>query len=287
MEDLNKNQIVLLTLLVSFVTSIATGIITTSLLQVAPVEVTRNINSIVEKTIQTAAPVNALVSTPSSQNNSGQGVTTTTIVVNEDDAVTQSINKNVQSVVRLSEYNPLAQTSDLYGIGVLITKDGVIATDRKTITPGYTYSGVLNDGTHITVTPMAVDKNTNFILFKASLPDGKTSYTFVPATLARQEPQLGQTVIGIGGDTTNATAIGRVISLQTKDATVGTTTTKYLAGINTDVSSKDLVDGAPLLNLSGEVIGMQLEGSTGNSFTPISILQAELPALQASSPKVQ
>ena len=43
-DDLNKNQIILLTLLISFVTSIATGIITTSLLQEAPVEVTRNIN---------------------------------------------------------------------------------------------------------------------------------------------------------------------------------------------------------------------------------------------------
>jgi uncharacterized membrane-anchored protein YitT (DUF2179 family) len=60
MEDLNKNQIVLLTLLVSFVTSIATGIMTTSLLQVAPVEVTRNINRIVEKTIETVTPANPL-----------------------------------------------------------------------------------------------------------------------------------------------------------------------------------------------------------------------------------
>ncbi len=87
MEDLNKNQIVLLTLLVSFVTSIATGIMTASLLQEAPIEVTRNINSIVEKTIETVVP--ATPSTPQKE--------ITTVVVKEEDRVIESINKNVKT----------------------------------------------------------------------------------------------------------------------------------------------------------------------------------------------
>ena len=82
MEDLNKNQIVLLTLLVSFVTSIATGIITVTLLQEAPIEVTRNINRIVEKTIETVTP--GTVTTTQKE--------VTTVVVKEEDLIIDSIN---------------------------------------------------------------------------------------------------------------------------------------------------------------------------------------------------
>ena len=89
MEDLNKNQIVLLTLLVSFVTSIATGIITTSLLQQAPVEVVRNINSIVEKTIEKVTPATVTTTSPAGTKE------VTTIIVKEEDVIIDSINKNI------------------------------------------------------------------------------------------------------------------------------------------------------------------------------------------------
>src|SRR3989338_9400060 len=114
MEDLNKNQIVLLTLLVSFVTSIATGIMTVSLLQEAPLEVTSNINRIVEKTIETVTP--ATILTP-------QQKEVTTVVVKEEDLIIDSINKNIKSVVRINEKDSVSGTSIFYGIGLVVGKD--------------------------------------------------------------------------------------------------------------------------------------------------------------------
>ncbi len=271
MEDLNKNQIVLLTLLVSFVTSIATGIMTTSLLNQAPLEVTRNINSVVEKTIQQVVPANVLSAAPVQKE-------VTTVVVKEEDSIMAAIGKNIPSIVRINETDPVTLGTTFYGIGLVVTKDGIIAADRNTIVPEHTYAATMNDGTTLTVTPLGVDKKTNFILFKV-VQDDKKPYAFVPATIGSVLPQLGQSVISIGGDSKNATAVGRVTSLTMKDATVGTTTTKYLGEIETDVSSKDLVDGSALLNLSGEIIGIELTSDNPKSFTPIALLQKELPIL--------
>ncbi len=71
-EDLTKTQLLLLTLLVNFVTSIATGVLTVSLLDQAPPTVIQTVNRIVDHTIEqvtTEVPVirNVPVEAPSTE----------------------------------------------------------------------------------------------------------------------------------------------------------------------------------------------------------------------------
>jgi S1-C subfamily serine protease len=279
MENLNKNQFILLVLLVTFVTSIATGIMTFSLLQQAPVEVTRTINQVVEKTIDEVSPATTgILSTTSTQPEK----VTTTVVVNEDDQVISAINKNLQSVVRIEESDPSSGTTNFFGVGVVVTKDGQIVTARQTVTAGNTYAAVMPDNTTIELNPVGVDKSTSFLLFVPL--QATTTVQFTPAVFASADPQLGQTVVMLGGDTTNAVGVGRVISLDTKVVTVASTTAKIISSIETDVPTKDLVSGSPLFNLSGDIVGFEMAGDASKIFTSVNIMKRELPILVQSIP---
>lgn len=294
-QDLNKNQIVLLVLLISFVTSIATGIITTSLLQEAPLEVTRNINRIVEKTVETVTIPGTVISTPREKE-------ITTVIIKEEDLIIDSINKNIKSVVRIKEKDAVLLTSSFYGMGLVVSKDGLIAADRKTITPNNAYIATMSDGVELFLIPQGLDKQTNFVLFKAgqllkvvenmtepltasaNLAQAvKSSYVFMPAIFSDKEPQLGQTLISLGGEKENSVAVGRIVSLDMKTSGTGSTTVKYISSINTDIASRDLIDGSPVFNLSGDVAGLQLSLDDSKSFTPVSILKKELTTLMDSA----
>src|SRR3989344_4276974 len=115
LEQLTKHQILLLTLLVSFVTSIATGIVTVSLMDQAPEGVTRVINQIVERTVETVVP-----------STQGAAVATeTTVVIKQDELVPQSIAAVQKSIVRI-----VGEGSDqLIARGVVLDTKGTAATD--------------------------------------------------------------------------------------------------------------------------------------------------------------
>lgn len=66
-KDLNKSQLILLAVLLSFVTSIATGITTVTLMEQAPNSVTVPINRIVRETVEKIVPTQ----TPAPTNNTG------------------------------------------------------------------------------------------------------------------------------------------------------------------------------------------------------------------------
>lgn len=272
MHDLNKQQIILLSILISFVVSIATGIMTTSLLMQAPVELTKTVNQVVERTIETVTVPSVIPNIPSKTKQ------VETVVITEDDSVTSAISKNTKSVVRIRERSADGSVDNLYGLGIVVSKLGIIAADRKYTSDVMTYSAIMSDGAEINLVPIPVEKKSPVGFFKAKIST-TTPYAFSVANLYTSDLKLGQTVIAVGGDSVNAVSVGRVVSLNTKDLpTLGTTTPeKYVSSIEADIAPADQVSGAPIISLSGDVVGLSLSNySSSKTYLPSVIIKTEL-----------
>jgi len=267
MEDLTKTQIVLLAILVSFVTSTATSIITTSLLDEAPPQVSRTVNRVVERTIERVAPED------NEDDEITQEVVRETVVVKEDDMVVQAVEQNESSVVRIRTAN---EEQAAVGVGFVASENGFIIADGAFVAEDTLYRIETPDGV-IDVETVHDPHDTVAVL--AAVDDVRVP--FPAATIASSDPKLGQTVVALGGAATNAIAVGRVTNLVTPSERTQATTTPdtqklQTTRIATDIQSIELGSGGPLVNLSGEVVGMKVQADGVGRFVPASVIQATL-----------
>lgn len=259
---MSKHQIVLLTLLVSFVSSIATGIVTVSLLGQAPPGVTKTINQIVEHTIQTVVPA--------SPTQAAAVVTQKTVVVKDDDLTAQSIATVQKSIVRIVGKGD----NQLITRGVIVDAKGTALTDNdalnasaftdfEAILPGGERVPVVLPKTHGTSTPLI-----------AVLLTVGTTTGFAPAAIADQSKlQLGQSVIRIGGTGTDIVGSGLIAALS-------------LPGSNEiQASVGSSIPGSLIMTLFGEVVGLATDSSLsdGSDFYTIASLPAAPAAASAAT----
>jgi hypothetical protein len=194
-------------------------------------------------------------------------------VVNEDDSVTSAITKNTPSIVRIHAVSTDGKTDNLYGLGIIVSSEGIIATDNQPISTAMNYTAVMSDGTSMPLVALTPPKDSQVGFFKAK---PTAPYTFKPASLSASDLQLGQTVIVIGGDTQNAVAVGRVSSLNTQTLpTLGTSTpVSYVSSVVTDTAPADDVSGAPIISLSGDIVGLSLSSfSSSKDYFPSVLIQ--------------
>lgn len=93
LEDLTKTQLILLGLLLSFVSSIATSIITTGLLAEAPLQTTQTINRIVQNTVEKVVPGEVIT----------EQKTTITVESNEGDLIAKIYEEVVPMVYQIED----------------------------------------------------------------------------------------------------------------------------------------------------------------------------------------
>jgi S1-C subfamily serine protease len=268
LEELNKTQIILLTLLVSFVSAIATSIFTVKILEEAPPVVTQTINRVVERTIERVVPA---------ESNSGSGEQTiiekeTTVVVKENDLITESIDKNKRKIVRLvniteTEGEPVGTSTEptinreilFHGIGIIVSSDGLIATSKK-VGDLPLLVAIANDGSEYTATMVNSSENISYL----QLEKGEEKVSLSPVTFVDESTlKLGQSVISLGGEDRTSVSTGIIASFVEDESS--------FVGVRTNITGS--IPGSPLVNIFGEVVGIDVLGTPG-LFTTSALIKS-------------
>ena len=270
-EELNKFQIVLLVLLVSFVTSIATGIVTVTLLAQAPPAVTNTINHVVERTIQTILP-NA-TSTRST-------TVTQTVVVKEDDLITGSISSALAKTGRV--FSGTATSSSVVGLAAEIAP-GVLATDASLVSKEHLVS-IGKVSAVFTVSQVFPDIGIAILVPVATSTVLGDAFKIADSSTVK----LGSTVTAVLSVTNERVAIGAVSSLfGLADTAKKGGPTIHIRAIDTNLNA-GTVTGGPLVNIFGDLVGIstsisETAGGSG-TFVSASDIAALLSSKATSTP---
>jgi hypothetical protein len=271
MNDLNAQQIVLLTLLVSFVTSIATGITTVSLLEQAPAPVTQTINRVIEKTIETITPEPTPNNTTTVKTPTKEVVTT---IVNNEDLTIDAVSQNSRSLARIYQKNGSEET--FIGLGIVFDNTGRLVTDASVIQKSGKYVAVYQSGKY-NLSVGYRELNDPYAILK--IADGQNAPTdFSPASFTdSQNLKLAQSVISLSGIKTNTVSTGIVTNLEVSTGALAkdqvasdAQPVQQFKLIETSVDKSNVLLGSIILNLKGEIIGARINNdlSRVNTFTP-------------------
>lgn len=228
-EELSKAQLILLTILINFVTSVATGILTVSLLDQAPPVVTQTINRVVDHTIEKVVQAVPPSIIPSSPAPSTQELVMSAIAVDAGLTVAIYDSKTGTSTpaVSLGAYIPFAR--------------GVVTADRGESMPKDVLIEFSNNA-HIAATFLRREKG----LVQYGFPEGaQLPKIATPVLVAAKDLKLGQTAIAIGIDGSAATGIISRISS---------------SGVHTTLP--ELGAGSVAVDLYGNIIGIFAGGTT-------------------------
>lgn len=283
MEGLTKQQLVLLALLVSFVTSIATGIVTVSLMERAPKAVTQTINRVVERTVERVVP---------SENQKAAVVTKETVVVRADDLAIAAIEKNAPALVRIKRVEGAGdrRSETLVGLGAVVSKEGLVAADTSVLARRFdeygtpiprSFLGVRADGSVAELQVVGQDEERGVALLVLK-PAADAKMENVPITFGNSDAlKLGQTVVSLGGETDPAVGTGIIANLARAQTPAG-----EVAAVYTDREAASALSGTLLLNLSGEVIGMNAgpRSSERSRYLPSNVLKASVEKIRAPRP---
>jgi len=238
----------------------------------APPVITQTLNRVVERTVERVVP---------DDSKQGASVITkeTTVVVKEEDLITDSINKNSKSVVRIYKILEDGTIGALRGLGVNVSRDGIIATDPSVIKNDSTYMVETSDGEVFSSSVIKTEESEPAMFLLVEIPEGE-EIIFPSVAFAKHTSfKLGQTILSLTGEERTDVAIGIIAGLieedvvvETTPETVGNSTTtldkdlkietiKVLSLIKTSIDDKEVITGSPLIDIFGEVIGI----STGNS----------------------
>lgn len=230
MEELTKQQMVLLTLLVSFVSSIATSISVVSLLNENPTTITQTVNRIVEKTIEKVVPAQMLPTPPPPKE---------TPAVSENDLITKAVETNLSRMVIIRE-GEIAR-----GVGFVASGDALAVTDKNILGDGAEYGAVFPNGKTFKAVKVYADKNSEIAILQLRDEKDQIATSTPYVSFAANEPKLGASVFALGGKE-GSTVYQGIVSEKTKTHIVAS------------IPFKPIDRGGILFGIDGKVLGMNV-----------------------------
>jgi hypothetical protein len=270
MEQLNKTQLVLLALLVSFVSSIATGIVMIKLTENSPQPITQTINRVIEKTIERVAPE--------------RSTSIVTKIIKEEELIVAAIEKNNGSVVKIKTDVDLEKNNPgtLLGYGFVFSgSERLVVTDLSIVLDAdIPYVAELPDGSNVRLereyasqSGIAVMKMIFAVTDKAQL--------FPELTLSSDGAiKVGQTVIGLADSVSTGLISGVIFE---KDNGVATTTGSaeiyktHISAIKTNITTVKET-GWLLVNLEGNIVGVAISKDKTQFVIPASYISTAVKA---------
>lgn len=247
MDDLTRHQFILLVILVTFVVSLATTISVVTLLQDKPF-IPATVNRIVEKTIETIVP----------------GTTTPPEVVREEDIIAQVVQENLPSVVTIliRSWEVASEARVVTGVGFVAQDGGYVVTDVNSLPEQSTYYVQTHDGAVYEMKLVARfdDVKTGVLVPASSLAASRLR----EVTFAQNAPELGETVIALGGRDARTVRKGIISSVDSAEGEGGAE--RIISKIFTNADLTHLDSGGLLIDLRGRAVGMNIVSSEG-SFT--------------------
>lgn len=251
MDQLTKQQVVLICLLIAIVTSITTGIVTISLSDQSPGGVPQTIYQVVERTIEKVVPDSSPVKKIIEKDTTVKELPLTDIV--------DRVSKNIIRIYR----KDASGASQFISIAVAVGDKGTLFAPEgaNPTVEGESLNAVLPDGTEMEVN--VVKKNifagTDALLIKDSKNNSKTAKTVLGGFA---DVKLGTNLVAFGGkENNNVVSTGIISEFQNGAGDNATTTAKTIAVTNISLSNSTL--GWMLLNTSGKTIGFVLPIEAG------------------------
>lgn len=280
LEQLTKSQVILLTLLVSFVTSIATAIFTVSMVNQAPPPITNTINKVVERIVSPLGiePKAPVVTENKQPEYLSKEEAVISVVKKVSPAVVSVVATKDLPVIEQYYVNPFGGDSLLNGLdiqipqyrqkgieskevgsgtGFFVTDDGMLLTNKHVVEDKEAkYTVIMNDGRKLEAKVLVRDPFQDLAIIKVEGKDFP-SLQLGDSTTA----SIGQTVIAVGntlGEFSNTVSVGIISGLNRKITAQGSQSgpEELKSLIQTDAAINRGNSGGPLVNLQGKVIGI-------------------------------
>jgi len=201
----------------------------------APPAISQTVNRVIEHTVEKVVPTGQSAATVVTQEK--------TVIVKETELISQAVEKASQSIVRI--YDPEKENPDLLGMGIVIDAQGGIVTDAAALGDYGSAVVSLPDGTKVRAFVTERDAKTSFAFLRATTSKDTPSIVWKPAAISSGNVVLGQTVVALAGKSVTRIASGIVTAIPGEHI------------IDTDIADASILHGSPLINTSGDVIGMR------------------------------